>query len=88
MLHENTLPGAYWGESCDSPFFAQNATIFLMHAPLMFSKCFVHLLHEFDFSGHLRQGFSALFNAKSDCLACLNEKNAFAYSEISHMSSR
>ena len=88
MLHENTLSGACWGESCDSPFFAQNATNFVVHVLLMFSKCFVHLLHEFDFPGHLRQVFSALFNAKSDCLTCLNEKDAFSCSEISHMSSR
>ena len=88
MLHENTLPGACWGESSNSPFFAQNGTNFVVHAPLMFSRYFVHLLHEFDFLGHLKQGFSALFNAESDCLACLNEKNAFSCSEISHMSSR
>ena len=87
MLHEITLPGAYWGESCDSPFFAQNATNFDMHAPLMLSKCFVHLFHEFDFPSHLRQGFSALFNAEFDCLTCLNEEDAFSCSEISHMSS-
>ena len=88
MLHKNTLPSACWGELCDSPIFAQNATNFVVHVPLMFSKCFVHLLHEFNFPGHLRQGSSAFFNAKFDCLACLSEKNAFACSEISHMSSR
>ena len=86
MLHENTLSGAYWGESCDSPFFAQNVASFVVHVPLMFSKCFVHLLHEFDFTSHFRQSFSALFNAKSDCLTCLNEKDAFSCSKISYMS--
>ena len=87
MLHENTLLGACWGELCDSPFFAQNAANFVVHVLLMFSKCFVHLLHEFDFPSHLRQGFSALFNAKFDCLTCLNEEDAFSCSEISYMSS-
>ena len=87
MSHENTLFGACWGKSSDSPFFAQNATNFVVHVLLMFSKCFVHLLHEFNFPSYLRQGFSALFNTESDCLACLNEKNTFSCSEISHMSS-
>ena len=76
-MHENTLLGACWGESCDSPLFAQNATDLVVL--LMFSKCFVHLLHEFYFPSHLKRGFSALFNAKSDHLAYLNEKKAFAF---------
>ena len=88
MLHENTLPGACWGESCNSPFFAQNATNFVMHAPLMSCKCFVHLLHDFDFPGHFRQDFDALSNAESNYLAYLSEQNDFSCSEISQISSR
>ena len=88
MLHENTLPGACWGESCDSPFFAQNATNLVVHVLLMFSKCFVHLLHEVDFTGHFRQGLSALFNAEFDCLACFDEQKNFFCSEILQMYSR
>ena len=69
MLHGNDVPGGCWGESHDSPFFLQNVTIFVVHAPPMFFKCFVHLLHEFDVSSLSRQGSNVTSDAKLDYLA-------------------
>ena len=69
MLHENDASSGCWGELHDSPFFLQNAIIFVVHASQVFFKCFVHLLHEFDVSSLSKQGSSVIFDAKLDYLA-------------------
>ena len=88
MLHDSDVSGGCWGELHDSPFSLQNAPNFVVLAPLVFLKCVVLLFHEFAFLGLSRQGSSAIFDAKFDCLAWLNEQKDFSCSESSQMYSR
>ena len=72
VAYKYKVSGACRGELCDSPFLLQNATTeLLVHASQVFTKYFMQLLHEIDFSSLFRQGLSAISNTDMNCFACL-----------------
>ena len=70
------------GASCDSPFFAQKASIFGMHDPLRFLKCFVHFLTNFDFLSPFWLDKSAKSSVNLDSLPFFHVQMCFSCSGI------